>query len=101
MGVEGRTAIVTGGAQGIGRGIVERLGSEGANVMIGDLNADGAVTSGDIVFLVNYVFKGGASPVPLSFGDVNLSCDITAADIIYLVNFVFKSGPAPVGSCVP
>jgi len=67
----------------------------------GDMNADGVVTSGDIVFLVNYVFKGGAAPVPLSFGDVNLSCDITAADIIYLVNFVFKSGPAPLGSCVP
>ena len=44
MGIEGRTAIVTGGAQGIGRGIVERLGSEGANVMIGDLNADGAAS---------------------------------------------------------
>ena len=44
MGVEGRTAIVTGGAQGIGRGIVERLASEGANVMIGDLNADGAAS---------------------------------------------------------
>jgi meso-butanediol dehydrogenase/(S,S)-butanediol dehydrogenase/diacetyl reductase len=40
--MEGRTVIVTGGAQGIGRGIVERLAAEGANVMIGDLNADGA-----------------------------------------------------------
>jgi len=42
MRMEGRTVIVTGGAQGIGRGIVERLAAEGANVMIGDLNADGA-----------------------------------------------------------
>jgi hypothetical protein len=67
----------------------------------GDMNADGVVTSGDIVFLVNYVFKGGPAPVPLSFGDVDLSCAITSADIIYLVNFVFKAGPAPLGSCVP
>jgi pyridoxal 4-dehydrogenase len=38
----GKTAIVTGAAQGIGRAIAERLGSEGARVIIGDVNADGA-----------------------------------------------------------
>ncbi len=42
MRMEGRTVIVTGGAQGIGRGIAERLAAEGAHVMIGDLNAEGA-----------------------------------------------------------
>jgi len=67
----------------------------------GDLNDDGVVTSADIVFLVNFVFKGGPAPVPLSYGDVDLSCHISAGDIIYLVNFVFKSGPPPAGSCVP
>lgn len=40
MRVDGQNVIVTGGAQGIGRGIVERLASEGASVMIGDLNAE-------------------------------------------------------------
>jgi len=42
MRMQDRNVIVTGGAQGIGRGIVERLAREGANVMIGDLNGDGA-----------------------------------------------------------
>jgi meso-butanediol dehydrogenase/(S,S)-butanediol dehydrogenase/diacetyl reductase len=42
MRLQDRNVIVTGGAQGIGRGIVERLAREGANVMIGDLNGDGA-----------------------------------------------------------
>lgn len=42
MRMEGRTVIVTGAAQGIGRGIATRLAMEGARVMIGDLNADGA-----------------------------------------------------------
>ena len=42
MRMDGRTVIVTGGAQGIGLGIAERLASEGANVMIGDLNTEGA-----------------------------------------------------------
>jgi len=37
--LDGRNAIVTGGAQGIGRSIVERLVASGANVEIWDLDA--------------------------------------------------------------
>lgn len=39
MRFEGKTAIVTGGARGIGRAIVERLASEGGNVLIADIDA--------------------------------------------------------------
>jgi NAD(P)-dependent dehydrogenase (short-subunit alcohol dehydrogenase family) len=40
--VEGKVAIVTGAASGIGRATAERLASEGARVVVADVNGDGA-----------------------------------------------------------
>lgn len=39
--LEGRVAVVTGGAQGIGFGIASRLAAEGASVVIADIKAEG------------------------------------------------------------
>ncbi|MDE2918946.1 MAG: SDR family oxidoreductase [Chloroflexota bacterium] len=39
---QGRGAVVTGGATGIGGAIAERLAAEGASVLIADINAEGA-----------------------------------------------------------
>jgi 3-hydroxybutyrate dehydrogenase len=44
MGLEGRKAIVTGGASGIGAATARRLAAEGAHVVIADLDADAAET---------------------------------------------------------
>lgn len=67
----------------------------------GDTNRDGKQNIADIIFLVNFVFKGGSEPTPYTIGNIN--CDfasggddiINIADIIAMVNFVFKGGKAP------
>lgn len=66
----------------------------------GDQNMSGTVTSGDIIVLVNYVFKGVGEPQPcIAAGDNNCSGTVTSADIITLVMFVFKGGPSPCNMC--
>ena len=40
--LDGRTAVVTGAASGIGRAIVERLASEGMRVVLADVEPDAA-----------------------------------------------------------
>lgn len=42
MRLQGKTAIVTGGASGFGAGIVQKFIAEGANVMIADINGEAA-----------------------------------------------------------
>lgn len=71
------------------------------NILSGDVSGDGSITSSDIIFLVNYVFKGGTPPCPVAVADVNASCTVTSADVIYLVNYIFKGGSAPLLGCAP
>jgi 3-oxoacyl-[acyl-carrier protein] reductase len=49
MNVSGRVAIVTGGGQGIGKSIVEKLGSYGADVVVVDVNLEKAQAVSDSI----------------------------------------------------
>lgn len=68
--LEGRKAVVTGGARGIGFAISKRLAEAGAYVLIGDLNEAGAKEAADR--LVGMGFKATA-------GQLN-AADVTAID---------------------
>lgn len=61
----------------------------------GDANSDGVVESGDVVFMINYLFRDGASPDPLQAGDSNCDGTVGSGDVVYLINYLFRGGPPP------
>jgi hypothetical protein len=61
----------------------------------GDANRDEQITVSDVIFLINYFFKSGFSPIPLIAGDANCDGQVTVSDVVYLINYLFKSGPPP------
>ena len=64
--LEGRSAVVTGGAQGIGFAIAERFVAEGARVVLGDLDVDATQAAAQRL--------GGAEVARA------VRCDVTASD---------------------
>jgi len=63
--------------------------------LAGDANADGVIDIGDVVHLVNYLYRSGPPPDPSEAGDANCDQTIDIGDVVYLINYLFKGGPAP------
>jgi len=61
----------------------------------GDANQDAVIDVGDLVYLINYLYKGGLAPNPPELGDVNLDSLVDIGDVVFLVNYLYKSGSAP------
>lgn len=66
-----------------------------ATFLCGDMTGDQVLTSSDVIFLVNYIFKGGPAPNPAIEADMNNNGVVNSSDIVFLVNHVFKAGPPP------
>ncbi|TFH64745.1 MAG: hypothetical protein E4G91_04825 [Candidatus Zixiibacteriota bacterium] len=65
------------------------------NQTSGDVVGDGSISVADVVFLLNYIFMGGAAPQPVSLGDADCSGSINIADVVYLIAYIFSGGAAP------
>ncbi len=66
----------------------------------GDANDDGVIDIGDVVYLINYLYKSGPEPLPLWIvGDVNCDLVVDIGDVVYLINYLYKNGPEPCNPC--
>jgi hypothetical protein len=70
-------------------------------VICGDVNGDGVVGAGDVVYLLSYLFRDGPPPSPLCEGDANGDGSVGAGDVVYLISYLFRNGPPPVSDCCP
>ncbi|UCB52773.1 MAG: dockerin type I repeat-containing protein [Candidatus Zixiibacteriota bacterium] len=64
-------------------------------VVRGDLNADGIINVGDVVYLVNYLYRGGDEPCPIEAGDVTDDGIVNVGDVVFLVNYLYRGGDPP------
>jgi parallel beta-helix repeat protein len=73
--------------------------------ILGDANSDGsiepkgpkvgAVTVGDIVFVLNYLFRKGPEPCPFHAADTNCDGTVDTEDLVCLINYFFRGGDIP------
>lgn len=61
----------------------------------GDVNADGSIDIGDILFHLNYTFQDGPLPLCADAGDANDDGLSDITDAVYLVCYLFAMGEAP------
>lgn len=69
------------------------------NLTCGNVNGDGEINIGDVVYLISYLFRNGPHPecCPTTLcGDVNGDKIINVGDVVYLVSYLYKGGPEPV-----
>jgi hypothetical protein len=59
----------------------------------GDVNGNGVIEGGDIIYLINYLFRDYPPPSPLSSGDLNCDMGVNAADVVFLISYLFRDGP--------
>lgn len=74
--LEGKVAAVTGGAKGIGLAIARRLAEAGADVMIGDIDKEGAEAAAEEV---------------LTFGHRAVGAELDAADEASIIDFADRT----------
>jgi len=65
----------------------------------GDANNDSLVGLTDVLFLINYLYKGGPAPCVKEAADPKADCVVDLGDVVYMINFLFRGGPAPVPGC--
>jgi hypothetical protein len=93
-GTLGQMAVASGSSEsfGVGSGFWQIAGE---GFLRGDANGSGKVEFGDVIYLLNYLFRFDAPPDPYDAGDVTCDGQVKFGDVIYLLNYLFRFGPEP------
>jgi hypothetical protein len=65
----------------------------------GDANGDDGLDIDDAVYLIEFIFSGGAGPEPFDSGDADCSGTVDIDDVVFLIAYIFASGPGPGAGC--
>jgi len=60
------------------------------DVISGDANSDGIVDVADLVYLINYLYRGKWPPSPESLGDFTQDGEVDVSDVVALINYLFR-----------
>lgn len=72
---------------------------QAADLICGDANGDDRVNINDVLFIINFIFRGGPPPEHFEVADVNCDAVIDVSDAVYLINSIFRDGPLPCHDC--
>lgn len=61
----------------------------------GDADHSSRVDISDVVFLISYIFAGGAAPNPLIAADTDCDGSVDIADAVRVIQYIFGSLPSP------
>jgi non-lysosomal glucosylceramidase len=75
--------------------LIFEMKKDSLDFLCGDANSDGMIDIGDIVAVLNYLYRGGTPPCPLAAADVNRDQIVDLGDAVYLINYLFKAGLPP------
>lgn len=85
----------------------EQIDSDGDGIgdecdyLCGDADGNGSTDLGDPVFIKNFVFNYGPSPIPLSSGDANADGNTDIGDAVMIINHIFREGIDPICPAYP
>jgi len=67
-----------------------------AGGLCGDIDNGGSINILDVVYLINFLYKGGPAPELPGMADCNGDGNLNILDGSYLISYLYKGGPAPV-----
>lgn len=73
--------------------IIPADGASQCSAGCGDIDSNGSLSLLDIVYLINFLYKGGPEPLSSAYVDVNNSGSINILDASYFINFLYRNGP--------